>query len=176
MQPDDQVMTWDDFKNKFRKAHIRSGLIKLMRDKFLNLKQGSMSVVEYLNKFTTLGRYAPGDTEMDAKKREHFLNGLHEELQTYLVAVPYPDLETMVDAAIMVEDKCKAALESRKRRMMTQGGSSSQPEILQPAPNQVSTPTTQICISGPKTRQPQSSIHQQPHERQKLLWLQPQQC
>jgi hypothetical protein len=32
----------------------------------------------------------------------------------------------MVDVAIMVEDKCKAALESRKRRMMTQGGSSSQ--------------------------------------------------
>jgi hypothetical protein len=39
MQPKDQVMTWDDFKTKFRKAHIPSGLIKLMRNKFLNLKQ-----------------------------------------------------------------------------------------------------------------------------------------
>jgi hypothetical protein len=34
------------------------------------------------------------------------------------VAVHYPDLEAMVDAAIMVEDKKKAAHESRKRRMM----------------------------------------------------------
>jgi hypothetical protein len=43
-----------------------------------------------------------------------------------LVAVPYNDLEAMVDAAIMVEDKNKAARESRKRRMMSQGGPSSQ--------------------------------------------------
>jgi hypothetical protein len=53
MQPEGQVMTWEAFKTKFRKAHIPSGLIKIMRDKFLNLKQGGMSVPEYLDKFTT---------------------------------------------------------------------------------------------------------------------------
>jgi hypothetical protein len=42
------------------------------------------------------------------------------------VVVPYSDLEAMVDVAIMVEDKHKAARESRKRRMMSQGGPSSQ--------------------------------------------------
>jgi hypothetical protein len=118
-------MTWDAFKTMFRKAHIPSGLIKIMRDKFLNLKQGGMSVTEYLNKFTTWGRYAPNDINTDKKKREQFLNGLHEELQTYLVDMPYSDLEAMVDAAIMVEDKHKAARESCKRRMMSQGGPSS---------------------------------------------------
>jgi hypothetical protein len=126
MQPDGQVMTWEAFKSKFHKAHIPSGLIKIMRDKFLNLKQGGMSVTKYLDKFTTWGRYAPNNVDTDEKKRERFLNGLHEELQTYLVVVPYSDLEAMVDAAIMVEDKHKAARESRKRRMMSQGGPSSQ--------------------------------------------------
>jgi hypothetical protein len=124
MQPEGQVMTSEAFKSKFRKAHIPSGLIKIMRDKFLNLKQGGMSVTEYLDKFTTWGRYAPNDIDTDEKKREHFLNGLQEELQTYLVAVPYTDLEALVDAAIMVEDKNKAARKSRKRRMMSQGGPS----------------------------------------------------
>jgi hypothetical protein len=57
-QPEGQVMTWEAFKSKFRKAHIPSGLIKILRDKFLNLKQGGMSVIEYLDKFTTWGRYA----------------------------------------------------------------------------------------------------------------------
>jgi hypothetical protein len=38
MQPEGQVMTWEAFKIKFRKAHIPSGLNKIMRDKFLNLK------------------------------------------------------------------------------------------------------------------------------------------
>jgi hypothetical protein len=95
-----------------------------MREKFLNLKQGGMSVTDYLDKFTTRGRYAPNDIDTDEKKRERFLNGLQEELQTYLVAVHYPDLEAMVDAAIIIEDKNKAARESCKRRMMNQGGPS----------------------------------------------------
>jgi hypothetical protein len=131
MQPEGQVMTWEAFKTKFRKAHIpifpySLRLIKIMRDKFLNLKQGGMSITKYLDKFTTWGRYAPNDIDTDEKKREHFMNGLQEDLQPYLVVVPYHDLESLVDAAIMVEDKNKAARESRKRRMMSQGGSSSQ--------------------------------------------------
>jgi hypothetical protein len=65
------------------------------------------------------------DIDTNEKKRERFMNGLQEELQTYLVAVPHNDLEAMVDAAIMVEDKNKAARESRKRRMLSQGGPSS---------------------------------------------------
>jgi hypothetical protein len=126
MQPEGQVMTWEAFKTKFRKAHIPSGLIKIMRDKFLNLRQGSMSVTEYLNKFTTWGRYAPNDINTDEKNRERFMNGLQEDLQPYLVDVLYNDLESLVDAAIMVEDKNKAARESWKRIMMSQGGPSSQ--------------------------------------------------
>jgi hypothetical protein len=121
MQPEGQVMTWDAFKAKFRKAHIPTGLIKIMRNKFLNLKQGGMSVTEYFDKFTTWERYAPNDINTDEKKREHFMNGLQEDLQPYLVVGPYNDLEALVDAAIMVEDKNKAARESRKRRMMSQG-------------------------------------------------------
>jgi hypothetical protein len=119
MQPEGQLMTWDAFKTKFCKAHVPTGLIKIMRNKFLNLKQGGMSVTEYLDKFTTWGRYAPNDIDTDEKKRERFMNGLQEDLQPYLVAVPYHDLESLVDAAIMVEDKNKAARESRKRRMMS---------------------------------------------------------
>jgi hypothetical protein len=69
MQPEGQVMTWEAFKSKFRKAHIPSRIIKIMRDKFLNLKQGRMSITEYLDKFTTWGRYAPNDINTNKKKR-----------------------------------------------------------------------------------------------------------
>jgi hypothetical protein len=143
-------MTWDAFKSKFRKAHVPTGLIKIMRDKFLNLKQGGMSVTEYLDKFTTWGRYAPNDIDTDEKKRERFMNGLQEDLQPYLVVVPYNDLDALVDAAIMVEDKNKAARESRKRRMMSQGGPSNQrsrsmpPSRSAPPPLKPPTPTANI--------------------------------
>jgi hypothetical protein len=153
MQPKGQVMTWEAFKSKFRKVHIPSGLIKIMRDKFLNLNQGGMSVTEYLDKFTTWGRYAPNDIDTDEKKRERFLNGLQEELQTYLVAMPYTDLEAMVDAAIMVEDKNKAAREIRKRRMMSQGGPSSQRSRSMP-PSRTAPPPQRFGSQAPRPNNP----------------------
>ncbi|XP_071677276.1 uncharacterized protein [Lolium perenne] len=120
MQAEDHVITWEEFTAKFRKAHIPSGLIKIKRDEFFNLKQNNGSVIDYLDKFNTLARYAPQDTDTDEKKRDRFLNGLHEEIQSILMAVPYPDLESLVDAAIMVESKRKAAYETRKRKMQQQ--------------------------------------------------------
>ncbi|KAK1682365.1 hypothetical protein QYE76_043213 [Lolium multiflorum] len=125
IQAEGHVINWEEFKTKFRKTHIPSGLIKLMKDKFMNLRQGSMSVVEYMDKFTTLSRYAPEDTDTEEKKKDRFLNGLHDEMQSILVAVPYPDLESLVDASIMVESKRKNAFENRKRKAMLQQGSSS---------------------------------------------------
>ncbi|XP_071681683.1 uncharacterized protein [Lolium perenne] len=145
MQVEEHVINWEEFKAKFRKTHIPSGLIKLMKDKFMNLRQGSMFVVDYLDKFTTLSRYAPEDTNTEEKKKDRFLNGLHDELQSILVVVPYPDLESLVDASIMVESKRKNAFENRKRKaMMLQGSSSTQqPRSLpppRPAPQQQWTP------------------------------------
>nr|XP_051211363.1 uncharacterized protein LOC127328831 [Lolium perenne] len=145
IQAEGHVINWEEFKTKFRKTHIPSGLIKLMKDKFMNLKQGSMTVVEYMDKFTTLSRYAPEDTDTEEKKKDRFSNGPHDEMQSILVAVPYPDLESLVDASIMVESKRKSAFENRKRKAMMQQGSSSnqRPRSFpppRPAPQQQRTP------------------------------------
>jgi hypothetical protein len=72
-------MPWEEFKSKFSKAHVPMGLIKRMRDEFRILKQGSLSMVNYRNKFLTMSRYAPDDADTDEKKKERFLNGLHED-------------------------------------------------------------------------------------------------
>ena len=95
-----QMMTWEDFKLKFSRYHVPPGLIKKMRDEFRELKQGRMSVVEYRDRFLTLSRYAPDETNTNEKKKERFLNGLHDEMQTVLVNIKFPDLEELVDSAI----------------------------------------------------------------------------
>jgi hypothetical protein len=117
-------MPWEEFKSKFSKAHVPMGLIKRMRDEFRNLKQGSLSVVNYHDKFLTLSRYAPDDTDTDEKKKERFLNGLHDKMQCVLVSIPFVNLEAMVDFAIQMEGKLNQASENRKRRMTYQGNSS----------------------------------------------------
>ena len=78
--------------------------------------------VEYRDRFLTLSRYAPDETDTDAKKKERFLNGLHDEMQTVLVNIQFTDLEALVDSAIQMEGKLNQANENRKRRMMHQSG------------------------------------------------------
>ncbi|KAK1561373.1 hypothetical protein QYE76_016787 [Lolium multiflorum] len=119
-----QMMTWEDFKLKFSKYHVPPGLIKKMRDEFRELKQGRMTVVEYRDKFLTLSRYAPDETDTVEKRKERFLNGLHDEMQTVLINIPFADLEALVDSAIQMEGKIHQANENRKRRMMNQSGPS----------------------------------------------------
>ncbi|KAK1663768.1 hypothetical protein QYE76_051927 [Lolium multiflorum] len=121
-----QVMTWADFKLKFSKYHVPPGLIKKMRDEFRELKQGRMTV-EYRDSSLPCQGMPRRDRHYE-KRQERFLNGLHDEMQTVLVNIPFADLEALVDSAIQMEGKLNQANENRKRRMMHQSGPSNAPK------------------------------------------------
>jgi hypothetical protein len=53
----------------FRSHHVPQGVIKLKKKEFQDLKQGSMTVSEYVTRFTQLSRYAPNDVDTDEKKQ-----------------------------------------------------------------------------------------------------------
>src|SRR5664279_6316395 len=126
MQPPGQAITWEEFKIKFRKAHVPSGMITRKKEEFRRLRQGAMSISEYRNKFIELSWYAPEDTDSEDKKMERFLDGLHDEMQYVLVAMTFTDLESLADSALLMEGKHNNATESKKRRLMYQGNGSSQ--------------------------------------------------
>jgi hypothetical protein len=46
------------------------GVMKLKKMEFEDLKQGSMTVSEYVTRFTQLSRYAPGNVDTDEKKQD----------------------------------------------------------------------------------------------------------
>jgi hypothetical protein len=96
--------------------------------------------------------FALGHTDTDEKKRDRFLNGLHEEIQSILVDVPYPDLEALVDAAIMVETKRKAAYETRKRKMQQQQNGLSNPKFRSPPPSRPTNQPQRTPASAPTYR------------------------
>jgi hypothetical protein len=70
----------------FRSHHVPKGVIKLKKKVFQDLKQGFMTVSEYVTRFTQLSRYAPNDVDTDKKKQECFLNGLDDGLAYFLEA------------------------------------------------------------------------------------------
>ena len=54
--------------------------MKLKKKEFLALKQGSMSVAEYRDKFIQLSWYAPTEVEDDKKRHEPLMEGLNDGL------------------------------------------------------------------------------------------------
>jgi hypothetical protein len=98
--------------------------MKLKRKEFADLKQGSMTLNEYLNAFIQLLRYATEDINNDEKKRDMFLNGLNDEIQFQLLNTDYVDFQHMVNKAIVIENKIKEMEKDGKRKMPFHGQSS----------------------------------------------------
>jgi hypothetical protein len=61
-------ITWNEFKACFCNHYVLRGTMKLKKKEFADLKQGGMTVNEYLNSFIRLSRYAPDDIDSDEKK------------------------------------------------------------------------------------------------------------
>jgi hypothetical protein len=65
---------------------VSFGMMKLKKKEFKDLKQGSMTMNEYVTRFTQLSRYAPDNVDTDEKKQDWFLNGLNDGLAYALKA------------------------------------------------------------------------------------------
>jgi hypothetical protein len=74
-------ITWNEFKARFYNHYVPHGTVKLKKKEFTNLRQGSMTVNEYLNSFIQLSRYATEDIDTDEKKQDMFLDGLNDDIQ-----------------------------------------------------------------------------------------------
>jgi hypothetical protein len=81
------------------------GMTKLKKKEFEDLKQGSMSVIEYVTRFTQLSHYAPDDIDTDEKKQGWFLNGLNDGLTYALEAHDFINFQDMVDKALVLENR-----------------------------------------------------------------------
>jgi hypothetical protein len=119
--PNVGAMTWNEFKAGFRTHYVPRGTPKLKKKEFLDLQQGSMTVNEYLNRFTKLSRYVPDDVNTDEKKQDAFLNRLKDEIQFQLLNTDYEDFQRMVNKAIIVENKLKQMENNGKQKMPFQG-------------------------------------------------------
>jgi hypothetical protein len=110
------TITWEEFRDNFRKYHVPAGLMTVKKEEFLALKQGPMSVSEYRDKFLQLSRYAPKDVSIDAKRQYHFLRGLVDPLHFQLMNHTFPTFQHLIDIAIMTEKKRKE-MEDRKHKI-----------------------------------------------------------
>jgi hypothetical protein len=116
MWPAGEEISWEKFKELFRKYHIPTGIMKVKQREFLALTQGNMSVGQYLNKFNNLARYSPHDVATEERKIDRFLGGLNHALRCQLCMLDFPDFQTLVDNAFIAEREHKSGNDDRKRK------------------------------------------------------------
>jgi hypothetical protein len=136
-QPADHVVTWDEFRTMFRAHHIPEGLIEPKLNEFLNLTQGTCTVMQYAQVFNHLWQYAGYHADNDARKRDRFRWGLNTKLKEQLNLVKADNFNELVNMAITQED-CISAHRAEKKRKAPTGPATTQPSryrlVLSTAP------------------------------------------
>jgi TPP-dependent indolepyruvate ferredoxin oxidoreductase alpha subunit len=89
--------------------------MKLKKIEFKDLKQGSMTVSEYVTCFTQLSHWALDNVDTDEKKQDWFLNGLNDGLAYALEARDFVNFQDMVDKVLVLENQ--RGIMERKRKM-----------------------------------------------------------
>jgi hypothetical protein len=78
--------------------------MKLKKKELEDLKQGSMTVSEYVTRFTQLSHYAPDNVDTNEKKQDWFFNGLNDGLAYVLKVCDFINVQDMVDKALVLEN------------------------------------------------------------------------
>ena len=118
MEPEG-VVTWGRFKELFLEKYFPDYMRDQMEIKFLELKQGNMSVTEYEAKFTELSRFVPTYVDTEKKKAKRFQQGLKSWIRSKLAILELNTFITVVQKAMIAEAESDSYMkdkESKKRK------------------------------------------------------------
>ena len=76
---------------------------------FLELKQGKMTVMDYVVRFTELARFADDYVATDMAKVKRFENGLKLSIRGRIVGLRLQDMDSMVGTALTIEKEIEDA-------------------------------------------------------------------
>ena len=145
--------TWQEFTTAFQEFFIPASVINRKVTEFLELRQGNMIVMDYVNKFNHLAQYAGIHVDTNDKKKDRFFHGLSSILQEKLYTANYQTFGALMSAAITMKGFQRESQAEWKRKRVA-AGSSSHPhtqkiQVVRQGPYQSS--------GGPSFRQPQQT-------------------
>ena len=102
-------MTWAEFHELFMSKYFSATARHAKAQDFLELKQGTMTVMEYVTKFTKLARFADNYVVIDMAKVRKFENGLKLSIRGKIVGLLLQDMDSMVKTAMTIEREIEDA-------------------------------------------------------------------
>lgn len=121
------VVAWERFSELFLEKYFPRFMETQMELKFLELKQGNMTVAEYEAKFTELSRFVPEYVNTEAKRARRFQLGLKQWIQNRVAVLELTDYATLVQKASIIEagsEQLQNEKEGKKRKFDNRKGNS----------------------------------------------------
>ncbi|WVZ81649.1 hypothetical protein U9M48_029003 [Paspalum notatum var. saurae] len=87
-------------------------------EEFRKPKRNTMTMQEYIEKFTTLSRYAPEEVNTDPKKCKCFIRGPNPEIKSIVHSNEAPSFATPINRVIRIEEDKREEKSQLKRKFM----------------------------------------------------------
>ena len=98
-----EAMTWTEFHDLFMGKYFSDIAHHAKAQEFLELKQGTMIVMEYVARFTELANFPDDYVATDMAKVRRFENGLKLSIRGRIIGLCLPDMDSMVGTALTIE-------------------------------------------------------------------------
>ena len=98
-----ETMTWDDFRTLFMGKYFPASARHANAREFLELRQGAMTVLEYVARFTELARFGDDYVATDEAKVRKFEDGLKLSIWGNIVGHNLQDMDSMVSTALIIK-------------------------------------------------------------------------
>ena len=108
-----EAMTWAEFQELFMGKYFPDTARQEKAQKFLEPKQGTMTVMDYVARFMELARFADDYVVTDMAKVRRFENGLKLSIRGKIVGLRLQDMDFMVGTALTIEREIEDALSTR---------------------------------------------------------------
>ena len=88
-----EAMTWAEFQGLFMGKYFPDTARHAKAQEFLELKQGTMTVMDYVARFTVLARFSDDYVATDMAKVRRFENGLKLSIRARIVGLRLQDMD-----------------------------------------------------------------------------------
>ena len=119
-----EPMTWAEFHDIFMGKYFPDIARHAKAQEFLELKQGTMTVMKYVARFTELACFTDDYVATDIAKVKRLENGLKLSIRVRIVGLRLLDMESMVGTALTIGERSRMlgalgmrVLVARRRRV-----------------------------------------------------------
>ena len=98
-----EALTWAEFQELFMGKYFPDTARHAKAQEFLELKQGAMTVMDYVARFTELARFADDYVAIDMAKVRRFENGLKLSIRARIVGLRLQDMDSMIGITLTIK-------------------------------------------------------------------------